>query len=297
VSGASLVAKNVQTGVETTAQTDAKGSFVFSALPLGAYLLTTIAPGLVRDERKLDLSPGVSPPLRIELNDGAVRTLMPSVALPNVPPGSPPEQTLREIKKQTGKPIDSQIDNQLETLKDGQIVFNPPSQMQVGANETVTVRISKSIIQDLTKGLLGSGAPQTQTIKVGSQMGVTLNGPPDYFTINRLNSDEKQVIADNETTQWLFDVLPLKAGHGSLILTAYVVLDTADGPEQHDYPVFAREIEIVTAPRSFLATLLGFLANNWDKLVGAIVSTGLLGGIVAWFKKRANSKNKARRRE
>jgi hypothetical protein len=294
VSGASVVAKNLQTGVETRAQTNDKGSFILSALAPGAYQLTTTAPGLVRDQRQVEVSSVAASPLRIELQDGAPRTLMLPIKRLPAPQASPEPQF--DIGRPPQKPIDTQIDGQLDALKNGRIVFNPPKQMQAGKDETVTVRISKSLAADLTKGLLGSGDPQTQTIKVAPEMGVTLKGPADYFTVNLMNSAEKQVVTDSDATQWLFDILPLKAGRASLVLTAYVVLDTPDGPEQHDYPVFTRDIDIITAPTSVPSDVLGFLANNWDKLIAAIVSTGLLGWIVARFTRKSGAKNKTSRR-
>jgi len=297
VPGATVVAKNLQNGVETKAQTNDKGSFVFAGLPAGTYTLTTTAPKFLKDERKVQVSAGISPPLRIELKDGTLRTLMPSVKLPTFAPGTPPEQVLRELRKAPAKPEESRIDKKLDTAKNGQIVFNPPKQMQAGKHETVTVRIANSLARDLTAGMLGQGEPQNQNIKVGSEMGVTLKGPEDFFTIHLLNSSEKQAITNDDATQWLFDVLPLKAGQAHLILTAYVVLDTPDGVEQHDYPVFAREIDITTAPKPFVPAALGFIGNNWDKLLAALVSTGLLGWIVARLKRGSNSKETPSRRQ
>src|SRR5262249_3726592 len=252
VSGASAVLKNLPNGAEPRTQTNDKGSFSSSALPAATYSLTTNARTYLRDERKIEVSQAISQrPLRIELKDGLPRTPMPAVRLPATAPGTPPDQVLRQLRKPPAKPIEQQIDSRLESAASGEIVFNPPTQMQAGTHETVTVRISKSLVNDLTKGLLGGGEPQTQPIKVGSEMGVTLKGPEDYFAIARMNSSEKQTITGDDATQWLFDVLPLKAGHPNLILTAYVVLDTPDGAEQHDYPVFAREIDITTAPKPF----------------------------------------------
>ena len=294
VRGATVVAKNLQSGIETRAQSDAKGSFVIAGLSAGRYTVTTTAAGLLTDTRTLDVSMALSPPLRIELKDGALRTLMPSLKLPAIAPGTPPEQVLRELKKPATKPVDTQIDNRLDSAKNGQIAFNPPKQMQAKKNETVTVRISKSLVNDLTQGLLGGGAPQSQDIKVGSEMGVTLKGPADYFTIALLNSSEKQAITDSETTQWVFDVLPLKAGQANLILTAYVVLDTPDGAEQHDYPVFAREIQITTAPNPFLPAVLGFIGDNWDKLLAALGATGILGWIGSRLKKKKKAAHRAK---
>src|SRR5262245_16173314 len=297
VSGATVVAKNLQNGTETRTQANDKGSFSFSALPAATYSLITTAPNFLRDERKLEVSQAISPPpLRIELKDGSPRTMMPSLRLPAMAPGTPPDLVLRELRKPPAKPIEKQIDSRLEAASSGEIVFNPPTRMQAETHETVTVRISKSLVKDLTQGMLGGGESQTQPIKVGSEMGVTLKGPEDYFTIARLNSSEKQAITDDDATQWLFDVLPLKAGHSNLILTAYVVLDTPGGAEQHDYPVFAREIDITTAPKPFLPSALSFVGNNWDKLLGALVSTGLLGWIITRLKKKANSKDKGARR-
>ena len=290
VEGAAVVAKNNKTGLETRAQTNDKGSFIISPLPPGIYSLTVTSKEFLPDQRQVEVTTGISPPLRIEVKSGAARTTMlPVTAVPRArtegSPGQPQQLTQKEPTKQ--------VEGQLESLKTGLIVFNPPTSMQTGKNETVEVRVSKSLLKDLTKGLQGSGATQNQPIQVGSEMGVTLKGTGGYFTIALLNSDEKQVITDNEFTQWLFDVLPLKAGSATLNLTAYVVLDTADGPEQHDYPVFTRQIEVVTVPKSVVAAVLGWIGGNWDKLLAALVSTGLLGWFVTRLKKTGKSNDKS----
>jgi len=66
----------------------------------------------------------------------------------------------------------------------------------------------------------------------------------------------------------------------------------------YDRPVFVREITVVTAPKpppvkkTAGTALLGFLATNWDKLLGALASTGLLGWFVAWMAKRRSTRKK-----
>lgn len=77
-------------------------------------------------------------------------------------------------------------------IHDSKILFNPSSQMEQGKVERIEARVSyKDVGEAISKGLIGTGDPKVETIKVGRQMSVTLNG--DSFDIKKYSSE----------TQWL----------------------------------------------------------------------------------------------
>jgi hypothetical protein len=98
------------------------------------------------------------------------------------------------------------------------------------------------------------------------------------------------LVADGDYTEWIFEVLPLKGGIASLYLTPYIVIDTPAGPRNYEHPPFVRSVTI--RGNSFLAAG-EFLSKYWDKLIGAIVSTGVIGLAVKWLLKKWTSSKQA----
>jgi hypothetical protein len=164
-----------------------------------------------------------------------------------------------------------QIQQILDSLPQGQMVFNPPPQMFVGKQERLEVRISQDLKQELTKGLAGTGVPQTELIKVSQSMKVTLSGKP-YFSIEPLN-DEEQLIAAKEFTQWSWDVTPLEAGNRPLHLSVRAVIRVPGGGEKaRDYPVEDRYIVVKITPMIWLQR---FLQNYWQWIIGTLLLPAL----------------------
>lgn len=62
--------------------------------------------------------------------------------------------------------------------------------MKVGRNETVDVRISKSLLEDLNAELEGSVKLETRKLRVGPYMGVTLSGTDGFFKMDLKNREQ-----------------------------------------------------------------------------------------------------------
>jgi hypothetical protein len=184
--------------------------------------------------------------------------------------------------------VQEAINKEVEDLKPGRILFNPSLEMQVGKTEIVEVRISKSLSEELSKGLKGAGTPQIENIKVGSYMGVVLNGTKDFFFIDMKNREQK-LITEGEYTEWLFEVTPLKQGNPSLFLTAYNVISTPSGDRSYEHPALIKEIKVST---TIGYTVGSFLKDNWKEITGIVIASGIVGLIANWIKRR-----KERRRQ
>lgn len=180
------------------------------------------------------------------------------------------------------------VEYELGKLSPGKILFNPPQEMTVGVRERVEVRIAKTIIEDLTAGLKGRGAPQIEGIKVGTFMKVHLRG--DNFDIKTL-SHEGQPVTGEGFTEWVWDVTPLKRGFQwlSLIVTVRLKLPNYD-EETKDLRVFDREIKVkVNIPYS----IKNFLYSYWEWIITTIIGSGIIGWIIRkWFKKKKYKKKK-----
>ena len=176
------------------------------------------------------------------------------------------------------------VEDEIKKLTPGRILFNPPEEMKVGVKEKVEVRITKTLTEDLSKGLKGSGKPQIEQIRVGTFMKVRLMG--DNFDIKPL-SNEEQIVAGEGFTQWEWDVVPLKSGIQYLILGVTVRLKLPNGAEEKkDYPVFDRRIEVkVNLPY----TINKFIKSYWQWII-----TAVLLPIIGWF---ANKWRKSRKKK
>ncbi len=179
------------------------------------------------------------------------------------------------------------VEDELNTLAKGQILFNPPQKMKVGIKERVEVRIAKTITEDLNAGLKGHGVPIIEEIRVGTFMRARLKG--DNFNIEAL-SEKDQLVAGEGFTQWNYNVTPLKSGIQSLSLTVTVRIKLPGNVEEtKEIEVFDREISIHV---NISYTLKKFIKNYWWGIITAII----VPIVLLIIKMRWDSKKKIRRK-
>lgn len=100
-------------------------------------------------------------------------------------------------------PTSAVVQDELNKLQIGQMLFNPPNEMTIGETDRVVARLSQNLAENITQDLQGSGAPQVEPIQVGTFMKTRLTG--DKFQINALNAEE-QIVAGDHFTEWAWDV-------------------------------------------------------------------------------------------
>jgi len=170
--------------------------------------------------------------------------------------------------------IENKLDDLIDKISVGKILFNPPKEMKVSIKERIEVRISQNIKEDLTKKLKGRGVPQVEKIFVSSVMKVKLSG--DTFKIDSL-SEEQQIISSAGYTQWEWDITPLKSGnrfiHLSIAVSIY--LDKY-GEKIKSLPVMEKEIYIKVNLRY---NFLNFLKKYWRWII--MTTIALIGLLLA----------------
>jgi hypothetical protein len=107
------------------------------------------------------------------------------------------------------------VQDELNKLPLGQIVFNPPASMKEGTTERVEVRIAEAKVANVTANMPGN--IQTAPIQVSTVMSVQLRGTS--FHVTPLDPQDQIVTADG-FSQWDFDVMPTTSGDQTLSLTA-----------------------------------------------------------------------------
>lgn len=192
-----------------------------------------------------------------------------------------------EVLTRGWRTLSDSVEDELNKLAKGQILFNPPQEMKVGVKERVEVRIAKTITEDLTVGLRGRGESHIEEIRVGTFMRTRLQGI--YFNIEEL-SEEDQLVAGEGFTQWNYNVTPLKSGIQSLSLTVTVRIKLPGNVEEtKEIEVFDREISIHV---NISYSLKKFIENYWWGITTAIIVPIVLLIIKIWW----DSKKKIRRK-
>jgi hypothetical protein len=153
--------------------------------------------------------------------------------------------------------VDDELKDIFESLPIGKVVFNPPYEMRVGITEHVEARITKSVTEELTKGLKGKGEPLFEYIKVSPIMIVDLKG--DNFNIKPLFSNNELVIK-SDYTQWEWDVTPERNGMQKLILCIEAVIERNNRPDRRtNINVLEKEIAVKVNPGH---AILGFFGKK-----------------------------------
>lgn len=163
----------------------------------------------------------------------------------------------------------------LAELEQGRILYNPPSEMQLGETERVEVRIGLNSEISLDEGLKGSGDPVTEQIPVAAFMAVRLAGTA--FEITPLSSEE-QLVANDTFTQWAWDIMPTEAGHRNLtlIVTARVKIP-GFADEARDLPIIERDILVKVSP---LQSATNFIKENPEWIAPPVLA--VLAAILGW---------------
>lgn len=180
------------------------------------------------------------------------------------------------------------IDEILGRMQVGEIAFNVPPSMRLHEAETIVLLLrpqetAQQAAQELEKELRAAGAAgdiKQATIKIAETMQATLAG--DGFQIDPITPDTLPISAQ-QTTQWKWDVRPLRGGelHLHVVLNALVDLD---GKGARPYPLrtFSQTYVVEVPWRD--GPVATFLKNNWPWLWAMVL---IPGAVLLWGRRRA----------
>jgi hypothetical protein len=149
------------------------------------------------------------------------------------------------------------LQQELERMPFGAIMFNPPETMTLGVRERIEARISQEFVCSLTDKLNGHGDPQVEELKISELMKIRMSG--EDFNINTLN-EEEQIIPKEGYTEWAWDVTPQKTGTRKLHLHVTLRIRLPYGEEKKDHPVLDRDVNVKINVKY---SIKKFLKNNW----------------------------------
>jgi hypothetical protein len=177
--------------------------------------------------------------------------------------------------------VSAGIQRALGSLERGQIVYNPPQRMRVGATERVVVRIAFDTLVEsvpITASVPGGGPLSVEAIPVTTLMQVRMLGD-EQLEVNAL-SNENQPVVPGDFTQWAWDITPRAAGTRKLSIVVTARVQLPGYPEERkDLQVLDREIAVEVDP---LYSLTSFVGQNTLWLAPSLAAAlGLLGYSVA----------------
>lgn len=171
----------------------------------------------------------------------------------------------------------------------GTIAYSVPNEMQVGKQYIIKLRITKEKGKEVNQTLvLGDrnipisdvnidSKVTIENIRVEKTMVAQLISADGNFKVTPQNTD-KQIIEDNEYTEWGWIVTPLKSGRTYLKLIIKIKIDTDGEVTYKDIVVFDKDIQ-VKANATF--EVKNWLAEYWQWLMTTIIIP-----LVVWFFKR-----------
>lgn len=208
----------------------------------------------------------------------------------------------KEIKKNNNKNVKIEDKTKSDVIPDvieqpGTMAYTVPSEMQVGKNYPIKLRISKTknkveLIEGDRNITIYDSTIQSkvviESIRVESIMSAQLIGDSDKFQITSL-STELQNIEETGYTEWEWRIKPLKGGQSYLKLIVKVRVKE-DGQEFYkDITVFDKNVNVKS---NIGFSLWSFIQEYWQW----IMTTIIIPLVIWWWKNRKDKKKPTRKK-
>ncbi|MBX3438033.1 MAG: hypothetical protein KF861_11125 [Planctomycetaceae bacterium] len=175
------------------------------------------------------------------------------------------------------------VDEIVERLRDGGMVYNAPSTMQFGEPTDMELLISPTQSTDaLITQLRDSTNARSDTLQIGNRMEASLTGAG--FSIEPL-SPELQAVSGSRPTRWRWRVTPTQHGRQELHLSvaAHLDIDGRDTPYVVETKDAVIEVDITVGQQ-----VAAFVGKYWQWLWAAVIVP--VCGFGVRKRKRANDK-------
>lgn len=210
----------------------------------------------------------------VEVEEIIVKSSSPDIIEDEESSSKPERQNqIRNNEKKQIKKAKEVTQLKQEVKPRGLIAYSVPTQMEVGQEYSVKVRISKQ--NDKTVLLVGDreipisdnlDSVKVESITVSPIMSASLVSSKKDFEITPLSTDI-QNIEENGYTEWEWNVSPLQGGENKLKLNVKIRIKEDGNDYYKDITVFERKIKV----KSNLGFgIKDFVFNNWEWFMGAI---------------------------
>ena len=187
-------------------------------------------------------------------------TTLPSANFPSVP----------SANRDNANKYTSFIQKVQDNMELGQIAFRTPEKMKLNETETVTIRISADLKENITEDIPDS---TVEEMKVSDFLSATLEGTG--FEIDPKDLQTQALPRQVGRVQWRWNITPKKTGRQELELSVYARVKFPDQPEENIFiETFTKEIEVEVDSLAWWGQLRKWITEN-----GAVVVTAFLTAV------------------
>lgn len=161
-----------------------------------------------------------------------------------------------------------EIDRELERTIPGSIAHNVPSSMQLDETTDIQLLLSPSLVAgELEEMISAEGPVRTAAVEITPEMQAELwVDDPDAFEIHPYHADARQLVGNQEPTEWKWAITARKGGVQTLHLTLHRLV-------RYDGRDHWRKVQEYTADLEVHVTFGKWLARlDWKFLVGTAIA-------------------------
>ena len=174
------------------------------------------------------------------------------------------------------------IDDVLDKMELGNIVFNSPSKMDFDERKMVQLILSPDkTFKELTESFNEEEEILGSTIKITDKMEANLVG--SGFQITNITPTQ-QAVSSTVKTEWKWEVKPLEYGKQNLYLTINAIINIDNNPSLRSLQTFSKTIEVDI---KCTKRIYEFFKSNWQWLWTTIL---LPAAIWFWRIRKSNKK-------
>jgi hypothetical protein len=171
--------------------------------------------------------------------------------------------------------LQTRIDEEIERLPWGQIIFTPPEKMSKDVPYLIIARISRDLYENMTEGLEKFENAKTEKIKISYEMNVKLDGGK-CFKIDP-ETQEPKTMPKGGFVEWTWQVVPQEPGIHALKLIAMASISLKNSERRGEEKVFEKDIVVYV---DHIKEFKTFFLSSGTWAIGLLVTT-LVGGIIA----------------
>lgn len=171
------------------------------------------------------------------------------------------------------------VDEALDKMDLGNIVFSVPQKMSLDERKTITLVLSpnKSFQEIIVESFNNDENFESFEIKISDKMEAKLAG--SGFSITEVTPSQ-QVVSSKVSTEWKWEVKPLESGKLNLYLTINAIISVNNETSFRSLKTFSKVIEIDV---KLTKRILSFFKSNWQWMWTTIL---LPIGFYFWKKRK-----------